>query len=142
MTSYTYKIKILQRVDTKSLIKQNRIYTTLDTSNCSFIVLLLTWKSIGHILRTPCQDYGNFSVVKTGYALTGHTLVTFNGLTVEECETACIHKQQCKSINTNSLKCKLVSKSTENPFDNVELTTKAGWTYRTTDYNEMNVSIH
>ena len=67
--------------------------------------------------------------------------MTLEGLTAKECETACIQKQACKSINTNNLKCKLVSKSTENPFDNVKLTVKPNWTYRTTDYTEMNVSI-
>ena len=68
--------------------------------------------------------------------------MTMEGLTVKECETACIQKQACRSINTNNLKCKLVSKSTENPFDDVKLTAKAEWTYRTTDYKEINVSIH
>eukprot|EP00112_Aurelia_sp_Birch-Aquarium-sp1_P004537 Seg1515.2 transcript_id=Seg1515.2/GoldUCD/mRNA.D3Y31 product=Ryncolin-4 protein_id=Seg1515.2/GoldUCD/D3Y31 len=104
-----------------------------------FIVSWLTRNSNGHILRTPCQDYGNFSVIKPGHALAGQPLMLLEGLTVKECETACIHKQACKSINTKPLKCELVRKSTENPFDNVELTAKAEWTYRTTDYNEMNI---
>ena len=68
-------------------------------------------------------------------------MAKLQGLTVKECETACIHKQACKSVNTKHLKCTLVSKSSENPFDNVTLTSEADWTYRTTDYNEMNVSI-
>ena len=63
------------------------------------------------------------------------------GLTVKECEKECIQRQACKSINTKPLKCKLVSKSIENPFDNVKLTAKADWTYRTTDYSERNVSV-
>ena len=73
--------------------------------------------------------------------MTGHTLMLLEGLTVKECETACKHKQACKSINTKPLECKLVSKSTENPFDHVELTAEAEWTYRTIDYKEINVSI-
>ena len=68
-------------------------------------------------------------------------MVLLEGLTVKECELACIQKQACQSINTKSLKCNLISKSTENPFDNVKLTAKPEWTYRTTDYREQNVSI-
>ena len=122
--------------------KHYRFYATSDISFSNFIVSWLTCNSNGHILRTPCQDYGNFSIIITGYALAGHTIVTLEGLTVKECETACIQKQACRSINTKDLKCKLVSKSTENQFDDVKLTAKPNWTYRTTAYNEINVSIH
>ena len=70
-------------------------------------------------------------------------MMLLEGLTVKECESACIQTQACQSINTKaiSLKCKLVSKSTENPFDNVSLTARSEWTYRATDYREQNVSI-
>ena len=96
--------------------------------------------TFGHILRLPCLQFANFSIVKTGFKLNHSVITTFNYFDEDECENECIKHRLCKSINFKTNICELNSKSTEDPFDNVQLSNVTGWTYKSTDYNERNVS--
>ena len=95
----------------------------------------------GHILRLPCLEYGNFSIIKTGFKLNGHVLTTLHFIGEDECEHQCIDHRLCKSVSFNIDVCELNSKSTEDPFDSARLSNAAGWTYKSTDYKEKNVSL-
>lgn len=97
--------------------------------------------TFGHILRLPCLEFANFSIVKTGLKLNGSVLTTLNYASEDECENECIDHRLCKSINFKSNICELSSKSTEDHFDNVQLSNVNGWTYKSTDYKEPNVSL-
>ena len=110
---------------------------------CSSAIWLIDKVVNGHILRTPCAQYGNFSIIKQGFILPGSTLQAFENLDVEECEFECIKRQNCRSINTkfgSGVNCELVSKSIDSPFDKATLSSQSGWSYRTTSYSENNVS--
>ena len=61
----------------------------------------------------------------------------------DECEYKCTENRSCKSINTRKTvgeNCQLNRKSNEDPFDNVALTEKIGWRYKSTDHMARNVS--
>ena len=96
--------------------------------------------TFGHILRLPCLQFANFSIVKTGFKLNRSVITTFNYFDEDECENECIKHRLCKSINFKTNICELNNKSTEDPFDNVQLSNVTGWTYKSTDYKETNVS--
>ena len=96
--------------------------------------------TFGHILRLPCLEFANFSIVKTGLKLKGSVLTTLNYASEDECDNQCINHRLCKSINFKSNICELNSKSTDDHFDNVQLSNVTGWTYKSTDYKETNVS--
>ena len=93
----------------------------------------------GHILRLPCLEFGNFSIVKADFRQNGTVLAAFANLSESECEDHCVKNWLCKSININNDTCELNSKSSEDPFDGGELSKEAGWTYKSTDYKELNV---
>lgn len=110
---------------------------------CSWAIWLTTLSINGNILRTPCAQYGNFSIIRQGFILAGSTLQTFENLIIQACEFECILRQNCRSINTKSgsgVNCQLVSKSIDFPFDEATLSPQPGWSYRTTNYSEKNVS--
>ena len=96
--------------------------------------------TFGHILRLSCLQFANFSIVKTGFKLNRSVITTFNYFDEDECENECIKHRLCKSINFKTNICELNNKSTEDPFDNVQLSNVTGWTYKSTDYKETNVS--
>ena len=104
----------------------------------------LGWLKIthGHILRLPCLEFGNFSIAKADYKQNGTVLAAFAHLSESECEDHCIKHRQCKSVNVNNDTCELNSKSSEDPFDGIKLSKVAGWTYKSTDYMEINVSFY
>eukprot|EP00794_Sanderia_malayensis_P017983 gene17983-19780_t len=95
--------------------------------------------SIGHILRLPCKEVGEFTIFKDNFTLEGSVVATFPNLEDSDCEEKCRITPQCKSINIekkgNKL-CQLNSNSTWE-YRNGEnaLTAKPGWIYKTTDYN-------
>ena len=97
--------------------------------------------TFGHILRLPCLEYGNFTIVKKGFKLNGHVLKTLHFVGEDVCEDQCIEHRLCKSVNFNSDICELNRRSTEDPFDSVRLSNLADWTYKSTDYKERNVSL-
>ena len=95
-----------------------------------------------YILRLPCLSYANFSIAKGNHTLTGDVLMTLHDVSEEDCENECKQHRLCKSINTrntNGENCQLISKSVEDPFDNAVLSSKVGWTYKTTDHKARNV---
>ena len=88
------------------------------------------------------MTYANFSIVKVNRADTVDVLETFSNLNEVECEDKCTKHRLCKSINTRNSSgenCQLISKSTEDVFDEATLSSMAGWTYKTTDHNAKNV---
>ena len=100
--------------------------------------------SNAYILRLPCLTYANFSIAKNDHALIENVLKTFQNLNEHECEKQCIWNRFCKSINTRTAtgeNCQLISKSVEDTFDDVELSSLSGWTYKTTDHKARNVNI-
>ena len=108
---------------------------------------LITWfycRDVhGYILRLPCYSFGNFSIVRENFELYGRVVKTFEGLLVQECMFECIRHPHCRSITTTDsagVKCKLHDKSAEDPDDNRIMSPSSGWTYRTTDPREENVS--
>ena len=68
-------------------------------------------------------------------------LGAFSNMEVADCESKCVEKFDCKSVNTENSgakTCQLISKSTENVDDGQPLlTAKTGWTYRATDYKTL-----
>ena len=87
------------------------------------------------------MTFGNFSISKPGHKQVGYVLTNLTTFGEDECENECINHRLCKSINFNNHTCELNSKSTEDPFDNVQLSRVTGWTYKSTNYKEINVSI-
>ena len=107
--------------------------------SCRYVQLIRIHTTYGHILRLNCLTFGNFSIVKIGYKQSDHILRTFNYLSEDECENQCKMYSLCKSINFKNNICELNRKSTEDPFDNAQLTQATGWAYKSTDYTETNV---
>ena len=100
--------------------------------------------SNAYVLRLPCLTYANFSIIKSQHAITENVLKTFQNLNEDECEKECKRNRLCKSINTRNTtgeNCQLISKSIEDPFDDVVLSPMSGWAYKTTDHNAKNVSL-
>ena len=88
------------------------------------------------------MTYANFSIVKANHANIFDVLETLSNLSDVECEDECKKHRSCKSINTRNStgkNCQLISKSTEDPFDNGILSSVIGWSYKTTDYKARNV---
>ena len=103
---------------------------------------LISQAANAYILRLPCLSYANFSIAKGNHTLLGDVLMTLHDVIEEDCENECKQHRLCKSINTRNAtgeNCQLISKSTEDPFDNAVLSSRVGWTYKTTDHKARNV---
>ena len=84
-------------------------------------------------------------MVKRGYVLLGFVLETLPQQEHMQCKYACAGNPSCKSINMEDKDigtCELNEKGTENMVDGDILVPRAGWIFSSTDYNEMNVSVH
>ena len=96
----------------------------------------------GYILRLPCLTYGKFTIIKNDAALQGYVLTTFLSTDAKTCELECLQNKRCKSINTHddNETCELNGESTEEWASSAVLTPAIGWTYKSTDYNAMQVN--
>eukprot|EP00794_Sanderia_malayensis_P008651 gene8651-9583_t len=107
-------------------------------SICVFISLLVQ-SFVGHILRLPCKEVGEFTIVKDNLVLQGSIINTLSGLEDFDCEHECRMNPQCKSINIEkegSKLCQLNSVSTgEISNGESNLVAKFGWNYKTTNYS-------
>ncbi len=96
------------------------------------------------ILRLSCKEYGNFSIVKENAVLQGSVLTTFAKATTAECEVKCLFNEQCNSINVEKgdKTCELNGKSVADyGIGEKQLVTKNNWVYKSTSYNDIQVSI-
>jgi len=109
-----------------------------------FLCSQLSWlhTAVGHILRLPCLEFGNFSIVKADFRQNGSVLAAFAHLSENECEDHCIKHRQCKSVNVNNDTCELNSKTSEDPFEGVQLSEATGWTFKSTDFEEVNIGYY
>eukprot|EP00112_Aurelia_sp_Birch-Aquarium-sp1_P012396 Seg2608.1 transcript_id=Seg2608.1/GoldUCD/mRNA.D3Y31 product="L-rhamnose-binding lectin CSL3" protein_id=Seg2608.1/GoldUCD/D3Y31 len=101
-------------------------------------VCCIASKINGEILRLPCKSYANYSITKHDVALQGYVIATFLFTTENECKSKCLMNQQCKSFNKETrgdMKCELNDKTTEDWKDNVTVSKRLGWTFKTTDHS-------
>ena len=80
--------------------------------------------------------------MESNHTLVEGVLETYQNLSEDECEDECKQHRLCKSVNTQRStgeNCQVISKSTEDPFDNVALSYMSGWKYKTTDHKARNV---
>ena len=108
------------------------------------LLCCIALKINGEILRLQCKSYANFSITKLDAALQGSVIATFLFTTEDECKSKCLMNLQCKSYNkeTNGdMKCELNDKTTEDWKDNVTVSRRLGWTFRSTNYSFPRVSL-
>ncbi len=116
------------------LLKMN-----FDTILFRIALFLCCCLSSCHILRLPCKEVGEFSVIKENFALPGHVIATFPSLTAAECEHKCLLNNQCNSINTEKgdQTCELNSKAIIHLSTGENaLVAKQNWIYKSTNYSE------
>eukprot|EP00794_Sanderia_malayensis_P019236 gene19236-21164_t len=98
------------------------------------------------ILRLPCKQHANFSIVREGFILQGFAIDNIEGLTDIECKIECFKNDRCKSINKEQHQggmCQLNSKSTVEMAGGMNaLVPKQNWTYTSTDYNEHLIGLN
>eukprot|EP00794_Sanderia_malayensis_P020634 gene20634-22669_t len=98
------------------------------------------------ILRLPCKQHANFSIVREGFILQGFAIDSIEGLTDIECKIECFKNDRCKSINMEQHHvgmCQLNSKSTVEMAGGMNaLVPKQNWTYTSTDYNEHLIGLN
>eukprot|EP00794_Sanderia_malayensis_P019237 gene19237-21165_t len=98
------------------------------------------------ILRLPCKQHANFSIVREGFILKGSAIDNIEGLTYIECKIECFKNDRCKSINMEQHHggmCQLNSKSTVEMAGGMNaLVPKQNWTYTSTDYNEHLIGLN
>ncbi len=90
------------------------------------------------IVRRSCLQYGNFSYVRNEFALSGSLITTLLGKSPAECEDECVKEYFCKSINIENAgdkACQLNHYSAADKTDNVALVSRAGWTFKSTNYS-------
>ena len=92
------------------------------------------------ILRLPCLDHADFTVVHEHKFLKGSVIAIHRGVTDISCMIKCVEHQKCKSYNIDraSGECQLNSKVVGDA-DSM-LSDGNGWIYKSTDYNETLVS--
>ena len=93
------------------------------------------------ILRLACKYHGDFSIVLDGLADSGAVLKQHSSKTRRECTLECISLPTCQAINhqPNGGNCELIGRNLTESKNLLILRT--GWTYLTTDDNELNVSL-
>ena len=109
----------------------------------SLLLCLLLPGALARILRRSCLHYANFSYVRSNKILEGSLLGTFSNHSPDQCEARCVHEYFCKSINVqiaDPKTCQLNGDSESDASDYVTLTTKSGWTFKSTNFSEPNVS--
>ena len=101
------------------------------------------FNSKAYIIRLPCLKFANFSVIWNNTALRGSIVATLYGVDETSCKAECLHNERCKSININEeeMMCQINGKVAEDLNDGIELVTKEGWTYKSTDYQSSLVGI-
>ena len=93
----------------------------------------LTVKSFIH--RTSCVSSGTFGTVFEGKSLTGALLTSLAEKTEEECQSACISSEGCRSINFDDSngECELNTKIAGDK-GGTNLVERTGWRYKHTNY--------
>ena len=85
------------------------------------------------------MKYALFSNFTNNTVLQGSIIKTLLKKSQEECEVECVNEFACKSINSENAgqnTCELNSESASDPSDNVTLTAKSGWTFKSTNYSD------
>eukprot|EP00112_Aurelia_sp_Birch-Aquarium-sp1_P004636 Seg1525.8 transcript_id=Seg1525.8/GoldUCD/mRNA.D3Y31 product=Tenascin-R protein_id=Seg1525.8/GoldUCD/D3Y31 len=106
-----------------------------------FLILAFTYITStinAEILRLPCKNFANFSIIKPNAALQGSVIATLLFKSERECRFDCMLNSQCKSINREEQgdqTCELNNKTTEDRQDSATLVSKPGWTFQSTDYS-------
>ena len=95
----------------------------------------------GHILKLNCLEARNFSIVRKDFRQqNGTVLAAFTNLSEGEYEDHCIKHRELRPFNVMNDICELNSKTREDPFNGIQLSGVAGWTFKSTDYKQLNVS--
>ena len=92
------------------------------------------------ILRLPCLDHADFTVVHEHKFLKGGVIATHHGVTDISRMIKCVEHQECRSYNIDraSGECQLNSKVVGDAES--MLSDGNGWLYKSTDYSETLVS--
>ncbi len=99
----------------------------------------------GIILRKDCLQFANFTYQKQNAVLQGYVIATFTNKSPSQCEAECINEYRCKSINTEtagSKTCELNNATQADKIDNVTVSSRTGWTFKSTNYTELLVSVN
>ena len=80
-----------------------------------------------------------FSILKYGYKLRGHSIHAFSNTDDTQCMVKCIENHSCRSYNIQRDKklCEVNDKSYED--NQTALVQKDGWIYKSTDYSSNKV---
>lgn len=102
-------------------------------------ICFLFGKAYPEILRLGCKVYADFNISLDGLADTGNVVKTLIANGKRECILECASLKTCKAVNfkTDGGNCELVGRI----FKAENLASKAGWTYMTSDENDLNVSF-
>ena len=109
----------------------------------AFVMFTRTNQSEARILRTHCSQYANFSYVRQNEVLQGSLLTTIINKSPDECQSECVARQFCKSVNieaSGDKRCELNRESEADKSSALSLVPRAGWSFRSTSYTERLVS--
>eukprot|EP00112_Aurelia_sp_Birch-Aquarium-sp1_P004958 Seg1561.3 transcript_id=Seg1561.3/GoldUCD/mRNA.D3Y31 product="hypothetical protein" protein_id=Seg1561.3/GoldUCD/D3Y31 len=104
-----------------------------------FVIFTNLKQSDGRILRTHCSEYANFSYVRQNEVLQGSVMATIINKSPDECQSECVARQFCKSVNSEDSgdkRCELNRESEADKSSGLSLVPRAGWTFRSTSYTE------
>ena len=120
------------------------IYFTAQLLSLSSSACAVHIKAIyGFVLRLPCERAANFSVVRQSVVLQGSVIATFMFTTVSECQSHCLFKDGCQSINYQDhgeYVCELNNSTSEDVRYELGLTPRNGWMFMSTDHSYNLVS--
>ena len=109
-------------------------------SNRFLLLVTLSCTVFSAILRLPCMDHADFSVVHVNKVLKGYGIATHENVNDIKCTVKCVEHYKCRSydFNANDRRCQLNSKAFGDK--DTELIDSPGWYYKSTDYNNTLVS--
>lgn len=133
-----FEIRYLSKATAAILLKLTSTFSYFRT----IALISIFAKFDATILRLPCLDYADFTIVHEHKFLKGSIIATHHGVTDISCMIKCVENQKCRSYNIDraSGECQLNSK-VFGDADSV-LSDGNGWLYKSTDYNETLVSCN
>eukprot|EP00112_Aurelia_sp_Birch-Aquarium-sp1_P023248 Seg685.4 transcript_id=Seg685.4/GoldUCD/mRNA.D3Y31 product="putative skeletal organic matrix protein 5" protein_id=Seg685.4/GoldUCD/D3Y31 len=134
------KSLVMYIVITTGRRESNKFVTNMFEARKLLTVLLLFIKvGASTILRLPCKYHADFSIVLDGLGDSGAALKQYPSKTKRECVLECISLPPCQAVNhkQNGGNCELIGRNLTESKD--LLTSRTGWTYLTTNDNELNI---
>ena len=104
------------------------------------ILVLRMTLTVADILRLPCKYEGEF-VTESGSVLISTAIASFPDQDSDECRVSCLRNHHCESFNSKDSGngCELNNKT--NSDNEIQLTSREGWSYRGIIRNETLVRI-